>query len=885
MSYLEIVDMIANGATTYYDEARQSPYLIQGDQWIGYDNQRSLQVKVDFLKSKGLRGSMVWAIELDDFRGQQYPLLNTIKDALAGYRVSDATNGPTSSTAAIATGSCVPCTSSDAGCTHPGQATQDWCDDRCTNGVNNDFCPVGFCKCGGDLTTSAPTEPALSTTASSTSTSSTSAAHSTSASTSSSDYTQGPISDDEQVRVCYFQNWLVWTMPMLNGQNIFQYGFDPSLCTHINYGFGAFGEGPQYAARMYDPDADVQAYAHLNQLKAQYPHLKSIWSTGGWTWNDCTQTQYPTTGANTCHLFSEMVASEQGSRNHAKSVIAFLRQHGFDGYDIDWEYPVVAGRNGLDMQARPDDKANYVRFLRILREEFDAEAAANPSSTKLLLTAAVGVGKSNAEQAYDIPSMNQYLDWIGLMTYDLHGYWDQITGLNAGLYSTPEDIAQYGYDLSVSWATDYWISHGASPDKLLLGLAPYGRGFTLANVGLNQGPLSAVTGPSTAGPQSTEAGYMAYHEIVDMIASGANKYYDEVRQAPYIIKGNQWIGYDNPRSLRVKVDFLKSKGLRGVMVWAIELDDFRGQQYPCLNAIKDALAGYRQSDTTSTAAIATTSAISTSDPFSTTATMTTNPIEPGVCVPCTSSDAFCTHPGQATQEWCDGRCTEGVNNSVCPVGFCTCGDILTTAASTEPASTTVSSTSAASTEPASSTTVSSTSAASTSDVTSTTAISGPACVPCTSSDAGCTHPLQASQQWCDGRCTEGVNNSLCPLNYCTCSGGSNPVETTPQVDLDTCVPCSSSDSGCTHPGQASQEWCDGRCTEGVNSAICPVNFCTCPSRRLLLTEPDMYSSIDTDTFKSLLAMLLLSAFVGFGAKALCTKTKNNTESNIESSIV
>merc|ERR1712050_653192 len=95
-------------------------------------------------------------------------------------------------------------------------------------------------------------------------------------------------------------------------------------------------------------------------------------------------------------------------------------------------------------------------------------------------------------------------------------------------------------------------------------------------------------------------------------------------------------------------------------------------------------------------------------------------------------------------------------------------------------------------------------------------------------------PLQASQQWCDGRCTEGVNNSLCPVNYCTCSGGGNTDETTPQVDLDTCVPCSSSDPGCTHPGQASQEWCDGRCTEGVNNSICPVNYCTCGD---ILTTP------------------------------------------------
>jgi len=230
-------------------------------------------------------------------------------------------------------------------------------------------------------------------------------------------------------------------------------------------------------------------------------------------------------------------------------------------------------------------------MLRIIREEFELEAQ-QTGNTQLLLTAAVGVGKSTVEQAYDIPAMSELLDLIGLMTYDLHGTWESVTGFNAPLFATAEDEAMYTYPVSVSWAVDYWLERGARADQLLVGFGTYGRGWKLADASCNT-PLCSTSGPCVAGDSTKLPGYLAYYEIEDLVSRGAaTKYYDNDRKAPYIVTtSGDWIGYDDPTSFEAKLDFLKSKNLRGAMTWAIDLDDL--STYPLLNTLKSGLKDYR----------------------------------------------------------------------------------------------------------------------------------------------------------------------------------------------------------------------------------------------------------------------------------------------------
>lgn len=361
--------------------------------------------------------------------------------------------------------------------------------------------------------------------------------------------------------VCYYGTWATYR----NGAGKFSVAnIDPFLCTHLIYAF--VGIRTNGTIKILDPWLDLAdnwglgTMRQFNDLKTVNPNLKTLVAVGGW--NEGSQT------------FSTVAQNAILRARFAKDAAAFCTYHGFDGLDVDWEYP---GQRDGDPTV---DGENFVALLSDLKVEF--------SKRGLLLTAAVAAAESSASISYNIPEISKYLDFINLMTYDLHGPWESKTGHNAPLFKGLQDLTTTQKQLNVNSSVSYWLERGAPAAKINLGVAFYGRTFTLRSA--SEHDVGAPTnGPGQGGPYTFESGFLGYNEICEKLTVEKwNQCWDTAQKVPFAYSGNQWVGYDNEESLSLKCDFIYEHGLGGGMVWSIETDDFHGtcgKKFPLLETL------------------------------------------------------------------------------------------------------------------------------------------------------------------------------------------------------------------------------------------------------------------------------------------------------------
>ncbi|VDK44315.1 unnamed protein product [Cylicostephanus goldi] len=200
------------------------------------------------------------------------------------------------------------------------------------------------------------------------------------------------------------------------------------------------------------------------------------------------------TGPN--NAFTTLVSIPGTISTFANDSYAYLKKFGFDGIDIDWEFPTWSA------DARSSDRVKFPLLLKALRQKFGKE---------LLITLAVAGPPTITKVAYDVPSFNKYVDLVQVMNYDFHifSYLDPVVGFNAPLRKLRTEIGVIGEMNSVlSLISTYPIKNpymfqeaamktyfklGLWRNKTVFGIPTYGRGYRLFNWRINK-PYSLALG-------------------------------------------------------------------------------------------------------------------------------------------------------------------------------------------------------------------------------------------------------------------------------------------------------------------------------------------------------------------------------------------------------
>lgn len=209
-----------------------------------------------------------------------------------------------------------------------------------------------------------------------------------------------------------------------------------------------------------------------------------------------------------------------------------------------------------------------------------------------LLSAAVSPSRFRMEDAYDVPRISQNLDFINLMAFDLHAERDSAADHHAPLHQRPHD-ASIDIFYNVDYAVRYWKKRGAPADKLVLGVPFYGRTFTLKDP-MRTTPGSPIKGLGKEGRYTQEKGFLAYFEICELQAEGGWRTATDRAGSPFMAKDDQWVGYEDAASIANKMEYIRAQKLGGVMIWAVDLDDFQGicgSKTPLLNAVRSHIDG------------------------------------------------------------------------------------------------------------------------------------------------------------------------------------------------------------------------------------------------------------------------------------------------------
>jgi chitinase len=270
-----------------------------------------------------------------------------------------------------------------------------------------------------------------------------------------------------------------------------------------------------------------------------------------------------------------MAFTDQGRKKFAASCATFISKFGFDGVDIDWEYPCGGGMDPT--KGRPEDRQTFTLLLAELRSQLDAQGKSDHKEF-LLTIAAPGLPRDFA--GTDLAKIHPHLDWINLMSYDLAGIWSKVTGFNAPLYSSGDASDEKE---NVDASVQAYLAAGVPKDKLVVGVPFYGKawgGVKDVDHGLHQPPEGKPPRPPGGGEWTWR--YLS-DKYIDKVSP---RFWNEKAKVPwsYDAKTGIFVTYDDPESIRLKAQYVREHDLGGVMIWELNQDDPQLSMLKAVNA-------------------------------------------------------------------------------------------------------------------------------------------------------------------------------------------------------------------------------------------------------------------------------------------------------------
>lgn len=307
-----------------------------------------------------------------------------------------------------------------------------------------------------------------------------------------------------------------------------------------------------------------------------------------------------------------MASTRNNQSTFISSLIRFIRKYGLDGVDLGrcslpvlvilaedkprLGYPVADDRGGA-----AEDFENYVLLVSEMREVFNT---ANPGWE---ITVAIPSSYWYL-RGFAIDELQEHADWFNVMTYNIHGVWDQDIVWTGPYLKGHTNLTEIEDGLDLLWR------NGISRGKVVIGFGFYCRSFTMTDLTCITPPMCTFEGLGYPGDCTKEAGILSYDDMskresyceniscanrysLEAISRckelGSKEYYNKASSVKWIVYGsNQWISFDDVKSFEQRKKYPFSRCLRGLMIWSLDLDtqDFQAMtELFCEEVMADAI--------------------------------------------------------------------------------------------------------------------------------------------------------------------------------------------------------------------------------------------------------------------------------------------------------